>query len=254
MKETIVVFIVQKATHPEMDRPLVNYNLASYMQPMILLGTIFGVLLNILLPDILIILFLMIILGLSAYKTFKKARRLAKEAEEKEKIGDEEGDGNSGDSGDNSGGEMKVEVGEEEEMGDEESGMEMVVIKQHHQQEGEEVVLGDEIIQPTNEEITNQPTSEDEISPQEDGDNNGDDGKKEFGKIVIDTIEDENGPLTQSFLSSLQLTMSSNNNTINEEEEREKIQEKDKIQYPPLQFGILLLMTLFLIIYASVRV
>ena len=244
------VFILQKATHPEMDRPLVNYNLASYMQPMILLGTIFGVLLNILLPDILIILFLMIILGFSSYKTFKKARRLAKEAEEKEKedMGEEE------EGGDNSGGEMKVEVDEEEEMRDEESGMEMVVINQQ-QKEGE-VVLGDE---PTNEEITNQPTSEEEISPQEEvGDGDGDDGKKrEFGKIVINTIEDEDGPLTQSFLSSLQLTMSSSsttNNIINEEEEREKIQKKDKIQYPPLQLGILLLMTLFLIIYASVRV
>jgi hypothetical protein len=86
-----------KERHPIADKPLINYDLAAFMQPMILLGTIFGVLLNILLPDILIVIFLVLILGFSAFKTVKKGLRLKANDEAKDENAEEDQNGNDND-------------------------------------------------------------------------------------------------------------------------------------------------------------
>eukprot|EP00640_Fibrocapsa_japonica_P001723 CAMPEP_0113943214 /NCGR_PEP_ID=MMETSP1339-20121228/20815_1 /TAXON_ID=94617 /ORGANISM="Fibrocapsa japonica" /LENGTH=470 /DNA_ID=CAMNT_0000948021 /DNA_START=125 /DNA_END=1537 /DNA_ORIENTATION=+ /assembly_acc=CAM_ASM_000762 len=60
--------------HPDADRPIVNYDLAVGMQTWELLGTIFGVFLYILLPEILIVLILFTVLMISGRTALKKAR------------------------------------------------------------------------------------------------------------------------------------------------------------------------------------
>lgn len=62
--------------HPKADRPMIDYEASTFMQSGELLGVVFGVLLNKLLPAILIILFLIAILGWNAFRTIKKARVL----------------------------------------------------------------------------------------------------------------------------------------------------------------------------------
>lgn len=58
--------------HPSANRPIVNYNLVAMMQSWELLGTIFGVFFNVLFPELVIVILLVLVLGFSAYKTLKK--------------------------------------------------------------------------------------------------------------------------------------------------------------------------------------
>jgi len=62
--------------HPKAERPLIDYEASTFMQSGELLGVVFGVLLNKLLPSVVIILFLIAILGFNAFKTIKKAIEL----------------------------------------------------------------------------------------------------------------------------------------------------------------------------------
>jgi uncharacterized membrane protein YfcA len=54
---------------PQNNKPLIDYESCTFMQSGELLGVVFGVCLNLILPEILIIVFLAVLLGFSAYKT-----------------------------------------------------------------------------------------------------------------------------------------------------------------------------------------
>eukprot|EP00928_Gymnodinium_smaydae_P039425 TRINITY_DN26937_c0_g1_i1.p1 TRINITY_DN26937_c0_g1~~TRINITY_DN26937_c0_g1_i1.p1 ORF type:complete len:507 (-),score=72.09 TRINITY_DN26937_c0_g1_i1:62-1582(-) len=62
------------ARHPDphKDKPLIDYEASTFMQTGELLGVVFGVLLNMILPEILIIAFLACLLSFNAYKTLWK--------------------------------------------------------------------------------------------------------------------------------------------------------------------------------------
>eukprot|EP01095_Lingulamoeba_sp_RSL-Kostka_P017426 TRINITY_DN902_c0_g2_i1.p1 TRINITY_DN902_c0_g2~~TRINITY_DN902_c0_g2_i1.p1 ORF type:complete len:525 (-),score=153.13 TRINITY_DN902_c0_g2_i1:119-1693(-) len=64
--------------HPLTNRPLIDYNVALLMEPMTLIGSIIGVFLNVVFPAYLIIVFLIMLLSYSTYKTFRKGYRTYK--------------------------------------------------------------------------------------------------------------------------------------------------------------------------------
>merc|ERR1719277_1586516 len=74
------------ARHPDpmKNKPLIDYEAVSLMQAGELLGSVFGVWLNLLLPEIVIIVFLAVLLTFNAYKTFSKG--IAKYTDETKKI------------------------------------------------------------------------------------------------------------------------------------------------------------------------
>eukprot|EP01091_Cochliopodium_minus_P015506 TRINITY_DN5543_c0_g1_i1.p1 TRINITY_DN5543_c0_g1~~TRINITY_DN5543_c0_g1_i1.p1 ORF type:complete len:500 (-),score=106.34 TRINITY_DN5543_c0_g1_i1:4-1503(-) len=65
--------------HPNEERPLIYYEICMAMQPMMLLGTVFGVLLNVLFPSYLLILFLTIMLVFLVVSMFRKANKTHQE-------------------------------------------------------------------------------------------------------------------------------------------------------------------------------
>lgn len=88
------------AKHPKANRPLIDYEAATFMQSGELLGVVFGVLANLVLPEIVIIVFLALILSHNARRTIRKGfRTRAKEtkafleaAAAKEPLEDADGD------------------------------------------------------------------------------------------------------------------------------------------------------------------
>jgi len=68
------VLFISRERHPKAERPLIDYSTVGLMQPGELLGVVFGVLLNRLLPEISIVIILVFVLGFNAYKTLTKAR------------------------------------------------------------------------------------------------------------------------------------------------------------------------------------
>jgi len=66
--------------HPHVDRPLIDYKTAVFMQGGELMGVVLGVLFNLLLPQVVIIMLSALVLGFNAYKTIKKG--IAKRAAE----------------------------------------------------------------------------------------------------------------------------------------------------------------------------
>merc|ERR1719375_1308339 len=65
------------ARHPDTKnktKPLIDYEASTFMQSGELLGVVFGVLLNMVLPEIIIIIFLAMLLSFNAYKTLQKGR------------------------------------------------------------------------------------------------------------------------------------------------------------------------------------
>lgn len=74
------------ARHPDPDknRPLIDYEASTFMQSGELLGVVFGVLLNLILPEIMIIVFLAVLLSFNAYKTLQKG--VAKYKDESKKM------------------------------------------------------------------------------------------------------------------------------------------------------------------------
>ena len=67
------------ARHPKANRPLIDYESSTLMQSGELLGVVFGVLANMILPRVYIILFLAVILSFNAYKTLNKGRQQLQE-------------------------------------------------------------------------------------------------------------------------------------------------------------------------------
>jgi len=65
-------FLIRKR-HPNADRPLIDYATAVFMQGGELMGVVLGVLINLLLPQILIIIISAVVLGFNSYKTLLKA-------------------------------------------------------------------------------------------------------------------------------------------------------------------------------------
>ena len=62
--------------HPDANRPLIDWNLILIMEPLTLSGALMGANLNVWLPDVVILLALVLLLGLTAYKTFLKSLKL----------------------------------------------------------------------------------------------------------------------------------------------------------------------------------
>lgn len=62
------------ARHPDptLNKPIIDYEACAFMQSGELLGVVFGVLLNLVLPEIVIIIFLAVLLTFNAYKTLAK--------------------------------------------------------------------------------------------------------------------------------------------------------------------------------------
>lgn len=60
--------------HPHADRPLIDYFVASVLEPSTLLGTVAGVLLNRIFPNWLITILLVLLLGLTSVRTLQKVR------------------------------------------------------------------------------------------------------------------------------------------------------------------------------------
>ena len=71
-------FISIQRRHPMLVRPLINYDLATYIQITVFLGTIIGVVLYGILPDIVITMLLALVLGFSGIKALMKGSKLAK--------------------------------------------------------------------------------------------------------------------------------------------------------------------------------
>jgi len=74
------------ARHPDatQNKPLIDYEASTFMQSGELLGVVFGVLLNLILPEIFIIVFLAVLLSFNAYKTSQKG--VAKYKDESKKM------------------------------------------------------------------------------------------------------------------------------------------------------------------------
>eukprot|EP00357_Protocruzia_adherens_P006086 CAMPEP_0115029486 /NCGR_PEP_ID=MMETSP0216-20121206/37031_1 /TAXON_ID=223996 /ORGANISM="Protocruzia adherens, Strain Boccale" /LENGTH=509 /DNA_ID=CAMNT_0002406083 /DNA_START=211 /DNA_END=1740 /DNA_ORIENTATION=+ len=70
--------LAYKRRHPEKNAPLINYDVAVIFSPCIILGTTVGVLANKVLPNIVLVVLIVIILGATAFKTFKTGFRLFK--------------------------------------------------------------------------------------------------------------------------------------------------------------------------------
>ena len=66
------------ARHPKAKRPLIDYESSTFMQSGELLGVVFGVLLNNLLPAVVIVLFLVLILSYNALRTLRKGMSIRK--------------------------------------------------------------------------------------------------------------------------------------------------------------------------------
>lgn len=84
------LFIVRQR-HPKANRPLIDYAAVAMMQPGELLGAVFGVLLNRLFPEVLVVATLVLVLGLTSIQTLMKATKRFR-AESAERAGNSTGD------------------------------------------------------------------------------------------------------------------------------------------------------------------
>jgi uncharacterized membrane protein YfcA len=66
------VLYISRLGHPKANRPLIDYATVVLMQPGELMGVIVGVLMNRFLPEVIIIILLVLVLGFTAYKTLCK--------------------------------------------------------------------------------------------------------------------------------------------------------------------------------------
>ena len=73
------------ARHPSANRPIINYEVVLLFQPIILVGTTVGVMLNRILPAILILILLTLLLSATTIRTCRKGRKMWK-AESKERL------------------------------------------------------------------------------------------------------------------------------------------------------------------------
>lgn len=64
--------------HPKANRPLINYSVAFLMAPSTILGTVFGIMLFIVFPQYVILILLVVVLGITDFRTIAKALELHK--------------------------------------------------------------------------------------------------------------------------------------------------------------------------------
>jgi len=64
--------------HPLLDIPVIDYAALLVLEPMLLTGALFGVMFNGMLPSVVILLILIFVLSLGAYKTGKRAMRITR--------------------------------------------------------------------------------------------------------------------------------------------------------------------------------
>lgn len=64
--------------HPYIDQPLMDYAALLVLEPMLLAGSIFGVMVNGMLPSVVILLVLIAVLSLGSYKTTKRAMKISR--------------------------------------------------------------------------------------------------------------------------------------------------------------------------------
>jgi len=64
--------------HPYIDKPLMDYAALLVLEPMLLAGSIFGVMVNGMLPSVVILLVLICVLSLGSYKTSKRALKITR--------------------------------------------------------------------------------------------------------------------------------------------------------------------------------
>jgi len=64
--------------HPLMDVPVIDYAALLVLEPMLLTGSLLGVMLNGMLPSVVILLILIVVLSLGAYKTGKRALKITR--------------------------------------------------------------------------------------------------------------------------------------------------------------------------------
>jgi len=76
------VALLAPKKHPSADRPLIDYAACLILQPIILCGTTMGVLLNVVLPNWLLVILLFVLLLVSSYRSFVKGRALSKKEKE----------------------------------------------------------------------------------------------------------------------------------------------------------------------------
>lgn len=73
--------------HPHADRPLIDYDIALMMEPPTLLGTIIGVFFNMMFPDWLIVVLVILTLSITSFVMFKNGyKRFKKENEDRKKL------------------------------------------------------------------------------------------------------------------------------------------------------------------------
>jgi len=68
--------------HPLLDVPVIDYAALLVLEPMLLAGSIFGVMLNGMLPSVVILLILVFVLSLGAYKTGRRALKVTRSERE----------------------------------------------------------------------------------------------------------------------------------------------------------------------------
>lgn len=64
--------------HPYIDQPLMDYAALLVLEPMLLAGSIFGVMVNSMLPSVVILLVLILVLSLGSYKVSKRALKITR--------------------------------------------------------------------------------------------------------------------------------------------------------------------------------
>merc|ERR1719370_1930040 len=64
--------------HPLLDIPVIDYAALLVLEPMLLTGALFGVMFNGMLPSVVILLILIFVLSLGAYKTGKRALKITR--------------------------------------------------------------------------------------------------------------------------------------------------------------------------------
>mmetsp|Transcript_127 Transcript_127/g.132 ORF Transcript_127/g.132 Transcript_127/m.132 type:complete len:584 (+) Transcript_127:78-1829(+) len=86
--------------HPLANRPLIDWDLVLIMEPLTILGALFGSFLNQLLPEFVLILLLAILLAATAKRTMKKGFKLWKQESKENRLRRDEGDGTNESAGD----------------------------------------------------------------------------------------------------------------------------------------------------------
>jgi len=81
------VLLNLKKRHPDVDRPLVDWNLILMMEPLTIAGALVGATLNKVLPDWLIVIMLVIVLSITADRTLKKGKKMYQKENEERKTG-----------------------------------------------------------------------------------------------------------------------------------------------------------------------